>query len=165
MNTFELPPAIEPDYWNVVFLPSRSRLERILLGRFRHVSAFTYIPGFRAWLIFDVQWGGMRLVLFSHEMAKDIFIELTRDCEIVRFARQHKPKMFAGRLGFYCVSAIKCLLGLSCVALLPDGLYRHLVEHGGVILGQSVSTPAAAAGSGVAGGTATGPGEPCRLVG
>jgi hypothetical protein len=144
VDRYELPAAIEPDYWNVVFHPSRTRLERILLGRFRHVSAFTYVPGFKAWLIFDVQWGGVRLALFSHQAALEHFLELVGDCTIVKFYRQHRDRLITARLGFYCVPAVKCLLGLSCVAVTPGALYRHLMNNGGVLLGESVQprTPA-----------------------
>jgi hypothetical protein len=144
MDTQVLPEAIEPDTWNVVFHPSATRLGR-RLGRFKHVSAFAYVPGFRAWLICDVQWSGLRLCLFSHEAAMRLFTHYTADCTLVMFTRQHHPMMLASRLGFYCVPAVKCLLGLSCVAVTPDGLYRYLVKHGGCVLGARGNTAAAAA--------------------
>src|SRR6516162_5118909 len=100
MDTQILPEAIEPDTWNVVFHPSESRLGRVLL-RFKHVSAFAYVPGFRAWLICDVQWSGLRLCLFSHEAAMRLFTHYTEDCTLVTFTRQHHPMMLASRLGFY----------------------------------------------------------------
>jgi len=154
MDTIALPDAIEPTYWNVVFHPSQTRLDRLLLGRFRHVSAFTYIPGVAAWVMVDCQWGGMRIA-FIPRLA--VLIAYTSGCTVVKFDRRYERFALASRLGYYCVPAIKQLLGLSCVAATPDGLYRHLIANGGeLISGQRVDTAAAAAGSDVPAGTAAG---------
>jgi len=150
-----LPEAVEPDYWNVVFHPSETRLARFLLGRFQHVSAFTYVPGFGGWILYDVQWGGVRIMVLLRVAA---LVEYTRGCTVIKFTRRHSHLPIATRLGFYCVPAIKHLLGLSCVAAFPDGLYRALIDNGGTILNESVNTAAAAARPDAATGTATGAG-------
>jgi len=147
MDSYELPEAIEPTYWNVVFHPSETRLARILLGRFQHVSAFTYVPGVAAWIMYDCQWGGIRIALIPKV---NVLVAYTRDCTVIKFDRRYQRFALSSRFGFYCVPAIKQLLGLSCVAVFPDGLYRHLIKNGGeLISGQRVDTPAAAAGSDV----------------
>jgi hypothetical protein len=152
MDTYTLPDAIEPTYWNVVFHPSQTRLARWLLGEFQHVSAFTYIAGFRAWVLYDNQWGGTRICFYSHGT---LLIPYLRDCAVIKFDRRYERFALASRFGFYCVPAIKQLLGLSCVAATPDGLYRHLIRHGGeLISGQRINPAAAAAGSDAATGTA-----------
>ena len=154
MDTIALPDAIEPTYWNVVFHPSQTRLDRLLLGRFRHVSAFTYVPGMAAWIMVDCQWGGMRIAFIPRI---NVLVAYTRGCAVVKFDRRYERFALASRLGYYCVPAIKQLLGLSCVAATPDGLYRHLIANGGeLISGQCVDTAAAAAGSDVPAGTAAG---------
>src|SRR5215469_339744 len=156
MDSYALPDAIEPSYWNVVFHPSGTRLERLILGRFRHVSAFTYIPGVAAWIMIDCQWGGVR-VMFIPRIAA--LVAYTRGCTVIKADRVYQPFAIWSRFGFYCVPAIKQLLGLSCVAATPDALYRHLIKHGGeLISGQCVDTAAAAAGSDVAARAATGAG-------
>jgi len=156
MDTRILPDIIEPSYWNVVFHPSVTRLNRFLLGRFQHVSAFTYVPGVAAWIMVDCQWGGVRIA-FIPRIA--VLVAYTRDCTVIKFDRRYQRFALSSRFGFYCVPAIKQLLGLSCVAATPDGLYRHLIKHGGeLISGQRVDTAAAAARSDVAAGTATGAG-------
>jgi hypothetical protein len=145
MDTQILPDGFEPSYWNVVFHPSKSRLARLLLGCFDHVSAFAYVPGFRVWVIYDCQWGGTRISFVSHGT---LIVPFIRDCTVVKFDRVYQPMVFLSRFGFYCVPAIKSLLGLSCVAVTPDALYRHLINNGGMLLnGQRVDTTAAAARS------------------
>jgi hypothetical protein len=159
MDTIELPDAIEPTYWNVVFHSSETRLARIMLGRFQHVSAFTYVPGVGAWIMFDCQWGGVRIALIPRI---NVLVAYTRGCTVVKFDRVYQPFALLSRFGFYCVPAIKQLLGLSCVAATPDALYRHLIRHGGeLISGQCVDPAAAAsrrAGPDVATGAAAGAG-------
>jgi hypothetical protein len=156
MDTQILPEGFEPSYWNVVFHPSKSRLARLLLGCFDHVSAFAYVPGFRVWVIYDCQWGGMRIAFIPRI---NVLIAYTSGCAVVKFDRRYQPFALSSRFGFYCVPAIKQLLGLSCVAATPDGLYRHLIANGGELInGQRVDTPAAAAGSDVADRAAAGAG-------
>src|SRR5215831_4734756 len=139
-----LPEAVEPDYWNVVFHPSASRLARVFFGCFQHVSAFTYVPGFAGWILYDVQWGGVRIMVLLRVAA---LVEYTKGCTVIKFSRRHSHMPIASRVGFYCVPAIKHLLGLSCVAAFPDGLYRALIDNGGIIINESVNPAAAAAGS------------------
>jgi len=144
MDTQILPDGFEPSYWNVVFHPSERRLARLLLGRFQHVSAFAYVPGFRCWVIYDCQWGGTRISFVSHGT---LLIPFIRNCSIVKVDRVYKPMVLASRIAFYCVPAIKSLLGLSCVAATPDGLYRHLINNGGMLFNERVEPTAAAARS------------------
>ena len=153
MEIRELPPAIEPDYWNVVFHPSEGILPRLVLGRFQHVSAFTYIPGFAGWILYDVQWGGVRIAMFS-KVAH--LVAYTRGCTVVKFTCRYDHMPLYTRLGFYCVPAIKHLIGLSCVAVSPDGLYRAVIANGGEVISEPERPTAAAAGSDVAAGTGTG---------
>jgi hypothetical protein len=150
MDTHWLPDAIEPDYWNVVFHPSTSRLARLVLGEFAHVSACTYIPGFRCWIVYNNEWGGLRISFVNHGT---LLIPYMRDCVVVKFDRRYEPLALLSRFGFYCVPAIKQLLGLSCVAATPDALYRHLIKNGGVIIGQRIDPAAATARSDAATGT------------
>jgi hypothetical protein len=37
------------------------------------------------------------------------------------------------RFGLFCTTAIKHLIGVRCVAIRPDALYRHCIAHGGTL--------------------------------
>jgi hypothetical protein len=147
VDTYELPDAIEPDYWNVVFHPATTWHARLFVGQFQHVSAFTYVPGFKAWIVYDVQWGGMRIAMFAQQFGVEAFVRSTRDCAIVKFTRSRGHMPIASRLGFYCVPAIKHLLGLPCVAVTPDQLYRALINNGGIRIDAARRATPTAAGS------------------
>lgn len=139
--------ATEPAEWFVVFhRKSTSRLFSMLsCGEFKHVSAFGYCAGFKAWIVYDVTWAGSYIRLVAHDEAgKQTLGEWTAGCDLVRIARATAPPPVLSRLGLYCVSAIKHLLGLGCVAMTPSGLYRHLLKHGGVLInGHTEPTDAA----------------------
>jgi hypothetical protein len=94
--------------------------------------------------------------LLSHPSALNAIVAQTTNCTVVKFYRRYQPFALSSRLGFYCVPAVKQLLGLSCVAVTPDGLYRHLINNGGEIIGQRIDT-AAAAGSDAPTGAAASP--------
>lgn len=129
----DLPAAIEPTEWHVVF--HRKSMNRILsflaFGEFKHVSAFGYLPGVKMWLVYDVQWSATRTML----MSKQSIIEWTAGCEILRIARLGERMSLWSRLGLYCVSAVKHLIGLGCVAATPDQLYRYILRNGGIDIG------------------------------
>lgn len=135
MNEVLLPAAIEPDEWFVVFHTKATTrlLSWLALGRFKHVSAFAYYPGFKAWLLYDVQLTGTRLILLAHgDEAKATIAAITAGCTIVKVRRQLTSYRWHSRLGFYCVPAVKHLLGVRCATMRPDGLYRHLLRDGGI---------------------------------
>lgn len=129
-DTVELPSAIEPSEWFVVF--HRKGVGRIIsalaVGEFKHVSAFGYCAGYKAWLVYDVQWRGTRVFLAD----KATIMALTDGCNVLKVPRSDRRMGMSSRAGLYCVSAVKHLLGLRCVAATPSQLYRFLLSHGGV---------------------------------
>ena len=156
MNEFSLPTAVEPEEWTVVFHREASSrwFSFIAFGRFKHVSAFAYLPGLKGWVIHDWQHGGLRVAVLPHsdetcQLIRSMFGPTT---EWVQVTRRPGPSSWSGfRLGS-CVGAVKHLLGIRCVALRPDGLYRHLHEATASVSGAGRrSADAGAQGSRAAG--------------
>ena len=80
--------------------------------------------------------------MLSHQEMINRFIKLTEIATVVKIDVNRSFMPFRARFGFYCVPAIKHLLGLKCVALTPDGLYRAVIKAGGTIVGQQApATP------------------------
>jgi hypothetical protein len=143
MDEVALPHAVEPDQWFVVFHPeAKSRwLSLLACGHFKHVSAFAYCPGFKAWLIYDAQWCGLRLMLFPHgDVAKAAIAAHTKNCVILKMTRANQSMGLSSRLGLYCVSTVKHLLVVRCRAIRPDTLYRHLLKIGAVRVDEGVNS-------------------------
>lgn len=145
MDLVELPVAVEPSEWFVVFHPtSRSRLIALLAcGRFKHVSAVGYCAGFKAWLLVNAEWSGLRLQLHHHDPRGAWFADYSRGCDVVRIKRLGQSTGLRSRAGFYCVTAISQLIGLPCGALRPIGLYRQLLRHGGTLIDERLHSDAA----------------------
>lgn len=146
MEPTTTPDGFEPADWFVVFHPTASTrwLSWIAMGHFKHVSAFAYIPGFKAWLLYDVARAGTRLMLLPADaVGKAELVRYTRGCEIVQMTR--RPRASLNRFGFFCTTSICHLLGLTCVAR-PDALWRLCLDNGGTILGRQRSTDTATPG-------------------
>ena len=150
-------PVSEPSAWFLAFFETTSLgwLNRAPLLRFRHVSAFGYAPGFNCWIFYDVHWRGVSIYLVSHETAKARIGELTRGAIVVRMARREDALPLHARLGFYCVPAMKHLVGLACVAVTPDGFYRSVLKAGGEVVFGCESAAAAAGPDAAASGAAS----------
>lgn len=134
MYQSDLPEAVEPVEWTVVFHREASSrwFALIALGRFKHVSAFAYLPGLKGWVIHDWQYGGLRVAVLPHsDEACRLLTAMfpTATTEWVPWRRSADPSSRSGfRLGT-CVGAVKHLLGVPGHALRPDGLYRYLKRH------------------------------------
>jgi len=135
MGEVRFPPsAIEPSQWFVAFHETtQSKIINALpIGRFKHVTAFGYCAGFKAWLHIDPQFGRLRLALLSQSAME----AAARHGVLVKVGHGSGVKFF-GRTGLYCVPVIRYVIGLPCVALTPDGLYRQILRNGGILIGLS----------------------------
>lgn len=139
MDIRSLPSAFEADTWFVVFHRNSSVRWLWWIGHFKHVSAFSYLPGFKAWVIYDVQNHYTRIIHHSHEAwTCGAFAEWTRDSEVIQFKRRvNERTKIASRFMFFCGPAIKHLIGLSCIDLRPDAIYREILRNGGSPLGRT----------------------------
>jgi hypothetical protein len=152
MDEVDMPSAIEPSEWFVVFNEkSASRLLGLItLGRFKHVSAFGYCPGVKVWLLYDVQLSATRLML----MDKAAVMAWSSGCTVVRIVPPRQRMGWSSRAGFTCVNAVKHLIGLRCVAITPTSLYRHILRNGGIVISGSKHADAASRSDARAGAAA-----------
>lgn len=122
---------VEPASWLVFFWPSSSRpwVDRLVPGRFKHVSAAGYIAATSTWLF--VNPAGPRLMI---EAIPD-GMEVQR---MEAWARGTTVLLMPGGAmrGLWvapartCVSVVASLLGIRSGALRPDGLYRDCLRAG-----------------------------------
>jgi hypothetical protein len=127
--------AIEPERWVLVFQRSSKVwwVRLLACGRYKHVAAYAYLPGFKAWLIFDVNMVRTSVIVVPDgDEALGYLYEMTRDADLMAFRRlgaPSRPRVFG-----WCVPAIKHLIGLKSRALRPDRLYRDCLCAGGSVL-------------------------------
>lgn len=127
--------GIEARRWTVVFhRKAENRFFGVIaLGEFKHVSAFAFIPELGIWTIYDVGFRRTRIVhLADTDHAKTILAHIVKgNCTVtLEVSEDRLPLM---RWGLFCTTAVAHLVGLRCVALRPDALYRQMVKAGGVV--------------------------------
>ena len=124
--------GIEARRWTIVFHRKAENwfFSAIALGRFKHVSAFAWLPELGIWVFYDVGFRRTRLMHMAdgvHAHAAIAAVVEGNEVLTVDVADASLPLM---RAGLFCTTAIKHLIGLRSGALRPDALYRHLVAHG-----------------------------------
>ena len=138
MDLETLPHAIEPDTWFIVFWKDAATwwLGLAAMGTYKHVSAFAYIPGVKAWVHYDAQWNGLKLQFIPHAHCQEVLGPILRDNEVIKIKKEWRSVGILSRLGFYCVPTVKHLLGVQGCVVRPDGLHKVLLRNGGVAIGR-----------------------------
>ena len=147
MGDVYFPAAIDPVDWIVVFRPtSASWLVRTFVpGRFKHVSAFAYLPGLKVWVTYDVGFDGTKIVVIPDgPQVNTVLAPWLADCTLVRMKRKCAARSSIALFG-WCAPSIARLIGLSGGTLRPMALYHHCLRNGGVIIGQERTINYAAA--------------------
>jgi hypothetical protein len=136
--------GIEARRWTVVFHRKAENwfFDLIAMGHFKHVSAFAWLPELGIWVFYDVGFRRTRLVhMADGQFAQATIGNLCRRNAVVTLAAREDglPLM---RWGLFCTTAVAHLLGIPCVALRPDALYRRLIASGGQLRDDGSPNPA-----------------------
>lgn len=150
--------------WFVSFHTTSRRWWAPLVGRYKHVAAFGYSEACRTWVWLDFGMAATKVLLLpAGAAAESLLGALTADASVLRMEASGR-ELRAVTGGAWCVTAVKCLLGLRGGALRPDGLWRLMVANGATIVharsprtagaGPAAASPAAAGGARPAAGDA-----------
>ncbi len=123
--------------WRLAFFPiGKYRWARFVPGRFKHVAAYGYSRPCRTWVLYDVTLAGTRVFVLPDggDSLETIAAWLAGASVLSMTALQHDSTTATGRLGFWCVPAMKHLTGVRCGAMTPTGLYRYLIERGAEVI-------------------------------
>ena len=139
--------AGQPARWHLAFQRStESRWVRWLaMGRHKHVSAFGYIPEVDHWVFFDWRFRHIDIIVARGDGATQLIAYYTRDADLLQMAPR-KDGRPVHRFGFWCVPAIKHLVGISGGALRPSALWRDCIAQGAEILHENPRPSAIRAG-------------------
>jgi hypothetical protein len=100
---------------------------------FRHVCAASWYAGAERWVYFNPVARGTVVEVMTDAEFGPRFQQLIRDSSaILRMRTVHERSNPPA--AFFCVGAIKGLLGIKACALGPWGLYRHLLARGAEIV-------------------------------
>lgn len=123
-----------PRLWLVFFGQCRATAwwARVFRPGWRHVAAAAYFPSADRWLYVDPVAPGLSIEIATpddfHARYQDL---MTCSTAVLRFASQHERGAMPAT--FYCVGAIKAVLGIRSRALSPRALYDDLVARGAEI--------------------------------
>lgn len=102
---------------------------RLLKPGFRHVCAAAWYADRRHWVYFDPAMPGTSIRLLTEDEWNGPFATLLASTRIVRFKGRYDRRRPPAR--WWCVGAIKSLLGIESRAFTPYQLYRDLLRQGG----------------------------------
>jgi hypothetical protein len=127
--------GVEARRWSIVFHRDAENwfFAALACGTFKHVSAFAFVPGPDVWVYYDVGFRRTRLVVLPDNLQSKLTLAaIVEGNAVVSMPRQddNLPLM---RLGLFCTTAVKHLVGIRCSALRPDALFRHCMAHGGAL--------------------------------
>lgn len=131
-----LPPVWdEPKTWVLVFAREGEGWARYVPGRYKHVRAYAYLPGMKAWILYDPHRSGVDIkVIHDRKEALTALYHFTWQSDLMRFPASPGRTFFP--VFFTCVGAIKHLIGLRSRALILGTFHRHCLAAGGVALAE-----------------------------
>jgi hypothetical protein len=100
---------------------------------FRHVCAASYYASIGAWVFYDVSRKGTDIRVIPEEKAGPFFAAWVHVSAAILRMRSRKDRTAVPSF-FYCVGAMKALLGIRSSALLPEGLFHDLLRKGAEIV-------------------------------
>lgn len=129
-----LPALGGPDFWLVMFMDRTSTawLDRLIPGRWKHVSAVGYFPDARCWVRVDPTLRGIWVDVRRSEEAGNWLDQVAAGGGVLKVqARRSDAKVFRQ---FWCVPAVAAMVGSRSGALLPDRFWRDLISEGAEIV-------------------------------
>ena len=125
-----------PYRWYIVFATvGRTYFTSLIaLGRLKHVRAFGFVPQLSAWVFYDVSLGGTEIVVAKGMAAEFLMTMWAKDACIIEMPPMRAYRAVF-RVGFWCVPAVKHLIGLKSRAFRPDRLWLDCLQAGGKVVG------------------------------
>lgn len=127
--------------WLVAFWPKAATplVNKLVRGRFKHVSVFAFAPDARTWVWIDVALMGTRVQLLPDTQAAQLILgDWTKEAAVLQMPVQERNRIRIAP-GFWCVTAVKHMLGLRSGALLPDALWRDCLANGAKVIFDGLS--------------------------
>lgn len=124
--------AAEPEVlvWNLMFMdhPREHWWDWLTEDGWRHVCAFGYANG--RWVVYDAADVRSRIMVLGEGQFDSWFLQREGRITDVLQVEVRPGAGLSGRIGLWCVTAVKHLAGLQSSALRPKALHRDLVASG-----------------------------------
>ena len=120
----------EPSSWLLVF-HTKCRtpwVNRLVIGRYKHVSAVGWVANAQSWVFYDPTLQRTQILVLPDQLGIETYARLAVGNAVLQMPVLERRG--SARLGFWCVPAIKHLVGLRSGALRPDVLWRDCLANG-----------------------------------
>lgn len=133
-----------PIRWILVFnRQARTPLMSLIaMGRYKHVRAMGYVLGLKTWLFYDVTLGSTQIIIAKGAAAETLMSAWLYEADAIEFKAHTPPSRMFMRFGFWCVPAMKHLIGIPSCAWRPDRFWRDCLQHGGIVIRGHAEPPA-----------------------
>jgi hypothetical protein len=128
-------PIWAPQRWLLVFETKCDwRWRRLIPGKFKHVFAVGYVAAIETWIVYSVERDGTKVGAFRPGADFNSWLgSVIPHAGVLRIKTQHAARRMPW-FSFWCVPAVKHLLGLRSGALWPDQLWRYCLANGAEIV-------------------------------
>lgn len=127
----------EPARWFLCFARTSPKwwVRWLACGRYKHVNAFgcVNLDGVLVWVFYDVNVMRTCVLLTRDCDAMPMMEHWAADSDVISI-RPSPRGSYSYRLGFWCVPAVKHLIGLRSGALRVDALWRDCLRNGAEII-------------------------------
>lgn len=130
--------GLEPEVWHVVFWGASDSawVNRLVPGRFKHVSAFGRVGACGVWIFVNPTFARLQLALVPEgKLAAAAMSEWLIEGNEAVSVPAKRDGGAALRPLFSCVSAIAHITGVRSCALRPDAFRRDCLANGGEPVG------------------------------
>ena len=121
----------EVAFWHVVFLsgPCRSWWDVLTREPYRHVCAYGYSPALDGFILVDPGRGHTRVTGMTAETLGLWLAKNDERITEVLMVKGGNETSLISRLGYWCTTSVKRLLGVRSSAFTPEGLRRDLLRN------------------------------------
>lgn len=120
--------------WHVAFwhrTTQRFGLHRLARGPYKHVTAFGYAAAVEGWVVYEPTIRGTSIKVIPHGESFLRVMAWTRERADLVLFETRPARHTLWRPGFYCVPAIRNLIGAPSSAVTPTGLFNDILRRGG----------------------------------
>lgn len=124
----------EPSAWLLIFHRECRTpwVNRLVPGRFKHVSAVGWCALADCWVIYDPTLQRTQILVLPDKLGPLAYARMAVGNSVLQMPVLEQRA--SGRLGFWCVPAIKHLVGLRSGALRPVTLWRDCLANGAKVI-------------------------------
>lgn len=133
-----------PRLWLLIFHTTTGTrwMDRLIPGRFKHVSAACWLEDPGVWVFYDCGIRGTAIKVLDLDAGDVWLARVMQQAVTIRVMSRNDGRMVVP-IGGWCVPQIKRLIGRRGMGALPDQLYRDLMRENAEVIHEVTGTAGA----------------------